>query len=94
MVQRRRPPGACRACASRFSGMVRGPLDGAVLAAGLASGVDDSCLERMVDVGRRGLRVTRWHQFLVFISTQLLRPAPLGAPRSACAPAFSDLLLP
>ena len=70
---------------------------GAVIAAGLASGVgNDELLERMVDVGARGIARDPLAPVAGLYLRSLLKPAPLRAAIEALVPGreFSDLGLP
>jgi NTE family protein len=70
---------------------------GAVVAAGLASGLGtDELLERMAEVGARGVVRDPLAPVAGLFLRSLLKPAPLRAAIEALVPArrFSDLLLP
>ncbi|HSJ77072.1 MAG TPA: patatin-like phospholipase family protein [Gemmatimonadales bacterium] len=70
---------------------------GAVVAAGLASGMgNDELLERMAEVGPRGIVRNRWTPVAGLFLRSLLKPAPLRAAIEAIVPArrFADLTVP
>jgi NTE family protein len=70
---------------------------GAVVAAGLASGTgNDELLERMAEVGARGIVRDRWSPLGGLFLRSLLRPAPLRAAIESIIPArrFGDLGVP
>jgi NTE family protein len=70
---------------------------GAVVAAGLASGMgNDELLERMAEVGPRGIARDRWAPVAGLFLRSLLKPAPLRAAIEAIVPArrFTDLTVP
>jgi len=70
---------------------------GAVIAAGLASGMgNDELLERMAEVGPRGIVRDRWTSVAGLFLRSLLKPAPLRAAIEAIVPArrFADLAVP
>jgi NTE family protein len=70
---------------------------GAVVAAGLASGMgNDELLERMAEVGPRGIVRDRWTPVAGLFLRSLLKPAPLRAAIEAIVPArrFADLTVP
>jgi NTE family protein len=70
---------------------------GAVVAAGLASGMgNDELLERMAEVGPRGIVRDRWTLVTGLYVRSLLKPEPLRAAIEAIVPArrFADLTVP
>jgi len=70
---------------------------GAVVAAGLASGMgNDELLERMAEVGPRGIVRNRWSPVVGLYLRSLLKPAPLRATIEAIVPVrrFADLTVP
>ncbi len=70
---------------------------GAVVAAGLASGMgNDELLERMAEVGPRGIVRDRWSPVVGLYLRSLLKPAPLRATIEAIVPVrrFADLTVP
>jgi NTE family protein len=70
---------------------------GAVVAAGLASGMgNDELLERMAEVGPRGIVRDRWTLVTGLYLRSLLKPEPLRAAIEAIVPArrFADLTVP
>ena len=70
---------------------------GAVVAAGLASGMgNDELLERMAQVGPRGIVRDRWTPVAGLFLRSLLKPEPLRAAIEAIVPArrFADLTAP
>jgi NTE family protein len=70
---------------------------GAVVAAGLASGLgNDELLERMAEIGPRGIVRDRWTPVAGLSRRSLLKPAPLRAAIEAIVPTrrFSDLTTP
>ena len=70
---------------------------GAVVAAGLASGMgNDELLERMAEVGPRGIVRDRWTPVAGLFLRSLLKPAPFRAAVEGIVPArrFSDLTVP
>jgi NTE family protein len=70
---------------------------GAVVAAGLASGMgNDELLERMAELGPRGIVRDRWSAVAGLFLKSLLKPAPLRAAIEAIVPArrFADLTVP
>jgi NTE family protein len=70
---------------------------GAVVAAGLASGIgSDELLERMAEVGPRGIVRDRWTPLVGLFLRSLLKPAPLRAAIESIVPArrFTDLVIP
>ena len=91
--------GACRALreAGFEPAWYVGTSMGAVVAAGLASGVgNDELLERMVEVGARGIARDPLAPVAGLYLRSLLKPAPLRAAIEALVPRreFSDLLQP
>jgi len=70
---------------------------GAVVAAGLASGMgNDELLERMAEMGPRGIVRDRWTLVAGLYLRSLLKPEPLRAAIEAIVPArrFADLTVP
>ncbi|MFL5449159.1 MAG: patatin-like phospholipase family protein [Gemmatimonadales bacterium] len=70
---------------------------GAVVAAGLASGIgNDELLERMAEMGPRGIVRDRWTPVAGLFLRSLLKPGPLRAAIEAIVPArrFADLTVP
>jgi NTE family protein len=70
---------------------------GAVVAAGLASGIgSDELLERMAKLGPRGIVRNRWTPVAGLFLRSLLKPDPLRAAIESIVPArrFSDLTIP
>jgi len=70
---------------------------GAVVAAGLASGMgNDELLERMAEMGPRGIVRDRWTPVAGLYLRSLLKPGPLRAAIEAIVPArrFADLTIP
>jgi NTE family protein len=70
---------------------------GAVVAAGLASGMgNDELLERMAELGPPGIVRDRWSAVAGLFLKSLLKPAPLRAAIEAVVPArrFADLIVP
>jgi NTE family protein len=91
--------GACRAL--REAGLEPswyvGTSMGAVIAAGLASGMgNDELLERIAEVGQRGIVRNPLAAFAGLFLRSLLRPGPLRSAIEALVPArrFSDLVVP
>jgi NTE family protein len=70
---------------------------GAVVAAGLAGGMgNDELLERMAEIGPRGIVRDRWTPVAGLFLRSLLKPAPLRAAVESIVPArrFGDLTIP
>ena len=91
--------GACRALreAGFEPSWYLGTSMGAVVAAGLASGIgNDELLERMAEVGRRGVVRDPFAPIAGLYLRSLLKPAPLRAAIEAIVPArrFADLSSP
>ena len=91
--------GACRALreAGFEPSWYLGTSMGAVVAAGLASGIgNDELLERMAEVGRRGVVRDPFAPVAGLYLRSLLKPAPLRAAIEAMVPArrFADLTSP